>query len=520
MWRRKIRGSRESELAGAVDKNGNDEIKVPTTAVGRLPWHRWLCSGTPTACNQYEATATETFSRASFVAHLTFTERPNTDSPRCNGTDKALRTRPCTLVAPHQGSTSDQLVHSTGLDHAAIPPHGSIVPRCPAPASSPTSTTVRESSTRLVVSPIGAANIRVRRPNPWQALLRSPARAGYTSCMRQLFEDANHGQFDLQSNPTLLYPQLPNISRTAAPTVAKLTGTDSPRLRNKPHVPQNYRPESLCLSTELLSAVAPTIKTNPYCLSASQCSPGSWSDDSGYIIARSRDHPQCSAIPLSERIYGWLCDLPDDGRENDRLHGCRDERQLNPAVVEQIEGTYNVLGNTSRNYLFEASSTLEAQSPNIVSVARLSPTLDDPVENSAKSGRSLITPVMAGRTLRYKIPQSMVPGNSHQAYSKSQGESIDCSSKYNHDVSKMEDDGNEANDAEEVDNQLSPLSPNVCIERGPSRYHSNRRLRDDDIVSTPCREHHTAHLYLPKLKENAVMQISKGGNGHSPPVMG
>lgn len=41
---------------------------------------------------------------------------------------------------------------------------------------------------------------------------------------------------------------------------------------------------------------------------------------------------------------------------------------------------------------------------------------------------------------------------------------------------------------EEIENGLSPLSPNVCIERGPSRYHSNRSATRIEQVSTPCKK--------------------------------
>lgn len=439
---------------------------------------------------------------------MSFTERLDTGSPRRDGTEEALRTRSCTLVVPDQKSRSNQ------LDDAAIPLHGGIhgiVLRSSAHANSPKPTTLRQRSRRLLASPTRLANVRVRRSN--QTLLQSPARPSYTSRMRQLFEDASHGQSELQSNTDLLYPRLPNISRTAAPAVAKSPETDSLGLRNMPDIPQRYRPESLCPSTGLPPIVTPTNKTVPVCQQASQCSPGSWSDDSGYIVTHSRDHRQSLALPLNERIYDWLFDLADEGSNS--LVG-RDERQFDSAVVERVRATCDVNGGSFKPNSSETLSTPDASIADKLSMIAPSSVLDDPFANSGNSGCRYRDPLKIGLARHRTETGQDVIDDSLQAYTMSLRESIDCVAEQEPQVSETQDGGNKADDAGDNDIQLSPLSPNVCIKRGPSRYHINRRLRDDDIITTPCREGSAMQPLSPRLKENVVLQMKRGGNGQSP----
>jgi hypothetical protein len=418
-------------------------------------------------------------------------------------------------VTPDQISASAQLNHSISHDDTRIPSPSGIDLDSPLHANSPISASGKEVSTRLLGSPAGAANIRVRRSNPGKALLQSPARAGYTSRMRQIFEDASHGQSELQGNSAQLYPQLSNISRTAAPVVTERLGKGGLDPRNDTHRSHNYRPEPLCLSTALLSVVTPTNKTVTDCQRASQCSPGSWSDDSGYIITETRDHKRSPAVPLQQMVQEWLYSFPDQGCENFTSGGGKNAQQLSSIIVEQDYEAYDVFGGRCQMMYTETSSMLNARSHAKLSMAGPSSALDDPFAISANRGGGIISPCMVGRGHHGRMPKSIIATKAHQAYARSLEGITDRSGELNHD-SEQKKSGAEADEAEDGDTQLSPLSPNVCIERGPSRYHSNRKFPNENSFTTPSREGPTAGLYSPQ-KENGI-RVKKTRDIGSPQV--
>jgi hypothetical protein len=153
-------------------------------------------------------------------------------------------------------------------------------------------------------SPTRTANIRVRRSNYGSKLLQSPARPGYASRMRQLFEDAGSDHQEQRKNIAILYPQLPNISRKAAPS---LTNNTVVVQRANTQASSGYRPESLCLSTNLPVAVSSI--SAPH-VSLIHPSSGSWSDDSGYIVTTRARSGGCTIEP-TERVRNWLLELPN-----------------------------------------------------------------------------------------------------------------------------------------------------------------------------------------------------------------
>lgn len=410
-----------------------------------------------------------------------------------------------------------KLNHSISHDDTRNPSPSGIDLDSPLFANNPNTTSGTERSPRLLGSPAGAANIRVRRSNPGKALLQSPARAGYTSRMRQIFEDTTQGQSELQGNSTQLYPQLPNISRTATAVVKNRPRTESLDPRNSTYRSQNYRPESLCLSTELLSVVTPTNKTITNCQRASQCSPGSWSDDSGYIITETRDHKRSSAIPSQQIVQDWLYSLPDAGCENFTSRDGEHAQQLGSVLVEQDHEACDVFGDRSQTMYTDTSSILNARSHTKLSAAGPLSALDDPFTIDANPDGGIFTRVMAGRGHHGRTPESMLASRAHQTYARSREGITDRSGGHDHD-SEQKGSGNEADEAEDGDIQLSPLSPNVCIERGPSRYHSNRKLPNDDSFTTPSREGLTVDFYSPKLKENVGMRVKKASDIGSPLV--
>jgi hypothetical protein len=73
-------------------------------------------------------------------------------------------------------------------------------------------------------------------------------------------------------------------------------------------------------------------------------------------------------------------------------------------------------------------------------------------------------------------------------------------------ATKTNTDPAEVQAVEEAGMQLSPLSPNVCIERGPSRYHSNRTSRAPSSITTPCKDRYTKPNSGPRMKENVLRE--------------
>jgi hypothetical protein len=107
------------------------------------------------------------------------------------------------------------------------------------------------------------------------------------------------------------------------------------------------------------------------------------------------------------------------------------------------------------------------------------------------------------------IPDVCKPLNLHhlnQVHRPTSIDAINTSSKDRGDVRGTREWCNKNEAIEEGGVQLSPLSPNVCIERGPSRYHSPRNLHDASDAVTPSKHRPTSLFQSPQLKENVVLQ--------------
>jgi hypothetical protein len=345
------------------------------------------------------------------------------------------------------------------------------------------------SSTHQGASPTKTANIRVRRSNHGSTLLQSPARAGYASRMRQMFEEAGRS--------STLYSQLPNISRKVSSPSIRSPVQNGIVQQATTSASTKYRLESLCLSMTLPLHVPSRGRTQPKIRHPSERSSGSWSDDSGYIVTQPRERICSLNVPLNERIHTWLVDVPDrEGEfpENDfemtapcwLSLACSSEwhDEATSTPCESFEKNQSEACPTSTD--LEASRT---QMPGLQSV------LNDPLvcKNKAQRSQAPTRSHMQGdlpavahiEDCTRKCTSSVCKQHNfddvNQFHTPTLKHQLDTSPQHHGYSSRTPVYPDEAHDLEEGGIKLSPLSPNVCIERGPSRYHSNRKP-----VNTPC----------------------------------
>ncbi|KAF1913741.1 hypothetical protein BDU57DRAFT_320822 [Ampelomyces quisqualis] len=355
-------------------------------------------------------------------------------------------------------------------------------------------------------SPTRTANIRIRRSRYGSALLQSPARAGHTACMQQIFEAVGHSQHELHSTPTALYPQLPNISRKALPTLDRSPDA-SVALQPKATCPsKKYYPKSLCLSTNLSRVVASASEAHASLTHTSNRSSGSWSDDSGYIATnlRARGH----SFNMDERIHDWLRAL--SGPESQDSKGLNEQC---PSTPDEHHVLVHI-GRTGRSQAGSSQSRHVHQEKGLVMAELSDPFVCD------IDGRHLTTAsssdvqghgtMAIGHANVTKKPMSHV--SNRQSAIPLHGSCIRMSrSVLKHSpprsffVGKTDTSplGHEVLDEGGV--QLSPLTPDVCTERGPSRYH-NRNLKKTCNTKTPSRARPTMTFQAPLLKENDFLK--------------
>jgi len=375
--------------------------------------------------------------------------------------NQAAGTRPCTPVEADLSPTHPKNAIVGGGDRTFKNVGDALDDHERASTFAPNTITADRLTTHHLVSPTRTANVRIRRSKYGSTLSQSPARAGYATRMRQLFEDASRVDHD---SPRL-YPQLPNISRKASVSPSK-----RPSVQLGTALP-SYRPESLCLST-ILSAADPSVSdVQASHLYPSERSSGSWSDDSGYIVTNSRGQRCSFSVPPKERIYTWLADLPNHERDV-----AKDQDQEVTLPQHQCQRPISGL------HLLSESSIA----------------CDDPfVSDSSETHASAPSPL--------QLPQDKAQNPLTTRHASDVCKRLDLNHQDDTHTStpnpraaaKVTDD--EAFYLEEGGIQLSPLSPNVCIERGPSRHHSPR---DPSIINTPCKE----RFQPGRLKENVVLK--------------
>jgi hypothetical protein len=333
-------------------------------------------------------------------------------------------------------------------------------------------TALQRPSTVQPASPSGLANIRVRRSNHGSMLLQSPARAGHTTRMRQIFE---HAGLEHHEPPMSgLYPQLPNISRRTSPPPVQSIEATRPSACRSP----SYRPESLCLSTKLLPAMSQRGVPHASQANHSEGSAGSWSDDSGYLINGLRGLRSESFVAPGERIYNWLSEVDED---HNMSHDTNDPLQ----ELHEVFGVSRTNRELSRSAPPRRSHQREYQ---CITPHESPPSADDPffcnidisTVTSFRRGSAATSPTRTYLTPRYISENAIAP------------------------------------DADTVEEGGIPLSPNVCIERGPSRYHSPRKLGNGNNPTSPGRPLPPPPFPAGHLKENVVLGGTDASNVASP----
>jgi hypothetical protein len=280
------------------------------------------------------------------------------------------------------------------------------------------------------------ANIGIRRTCQNSVLLGSPARPGHATRMRQLFEDARlEDALSHHNHGVVLYPQLPNICRPC-PSASRMR-------TSRPSLLPLSRQESPILSIQVseLNSTAPP-KIGPL-LRASVRSPSlseSWSGDFDYLVTEPLP-PAPSPPAFSRPIKDWLVSLDDSFSH-------KSNSAFNAQEISDMESFLPGQKKTESYRLNESNNRpplptfLRDGDPSLRVSSSLDPfrPFDDNL-NSFLSGNngsnSPSSPIEDNTNQRKTIPRSspqQVPDT---------------------------DDGGIG---------LSSLSPNVCIERGHSRY--------------------------------------------------
>jgi len=284
-------------------------------------------------------------------------------------------------------------------------------------------------------SPSRLANIRVRRANNGSTLVQSPARAGHAARMRQIFEDAGHDHQSPQLEQGVSYPQLPNISRKASPPVEHGRNEQYATLAISPV----QRPESPYMSRASFRMVSHATQANSPRIS--EQSSEAWSDDSGYFIAGSRNRTASLTGPPRDRINDWLASTS--------LH---EQETCGIEDVLDYQSTSHLPRSSSWKDVFSKDST---QSPHHISTTTIPDPFLEPDSTLRISPLFKALPPRLSRNQPHTPTQTQTPSPTTVTIRPHQP-------AVNRPI------------LEEGGIQLSPLSPNVCIERGPSRYHSTR----------------------------------------------
>ena len=310
-------------------------------------------------------------------------------------------------------------------------------------------------STQVLASPSRLANIRIRRSHHGSVLLQSPARAGHAARMRQIFEDASLEQQTPQTDRGALYPQLPNVSRRAS----------SPTEHNGHAQNQTQRsscvrgPESLCTST---SSVRPIPhRTQVSFTGVSEQSSESWSDDSGYFITGSRNRSSTLTFAPNDRIAEWLTDVSTPQRDEHSANG-QEDYDISPGFCQHFPSDFG--DNKSK-------STKQPQTRRPVRLVDADPFLTNEYIYGELGSSLPFSSLFGSIPDPWEIPTHPPPTNAATQ------PTVTIRPYPRHSPTKHDRTHSEGGI------QLSPLSPNVCVERGPSRYHSSRNLRDNDRAS-------------------------------------
>ncbi|KAF2110178.1 hypothetical protein BDV96DRAFT_668709 [Lophiotrema nucula] len=299
------------------------------------------------------------------------------------------------------------------------------------------------------------ANVGVRRAQKASLLLGSPARPGHASRMKQMFADATTENRAPKNDGVVLYPQLPNVSRTCNPVEGAM---------------EEYRPATpdvFCSGQG--SPLPPTYDIavpNLRCLRPAESpveSSGSWSGDSSYLTVENPPRRSSPGASTEPRINEWLSTILSDDQASgestaDRAHHARNEIRHDAHASESNE---TIRGDSLTSYHDKLLHIMNDEGWS-TSSSSSADSRGRPLEDVDSPSHTLLpwspnvphTPVGAGR----RVTEPWSPLDDPDP-----------------------DSGGVA---------LSPLSPNVCVERGPSRRYSlrhNRTARGARKLGTPTR---------------------------------
>jgi hypothetical protein len=322
----------------------------------------------------------------------------------------------------------------------SYPPSGECLdgPRTPAQMIAP-------NSPQTPLRSRNSANIGCHRAQRSSVLLCSPARPGHSSKMKAIFEEARMAPTPSQNSSKVLYPQLPNISRSALP-VTRVDQSES--LRS--NIAGNY--PGLILQSPAAPSALP--QNTPSCespIASSGHSSGSWSDDLGYINLDSRSR-QSTESP-QRLVLDWLTKVPTTAEY--------DEDQSRTLV--QDEGLYSAYGMWDTPVLSlveEHHSDSRRAPPQTRRLHRQQDLCVDPFLNGDSNNRGV------------SIAQRDISDTCKRLYLDEVKQSTPLTPRGPNNTSSPH--AKQTKDTIDSTVQLSPLSPNVCVERGPSRYHTSR----------------------------------------------
>ncbi|KAH9868294.1 hypothetical protein J1614_007366 [Plenodomus biglobosus] len=368
-------------------------------------------------------------------------------------------------------------------------------------------------------TPCRRANVRTRRSQHGVVLTQSPARAGHASRMHQIFENAGRGYTTSADAGGVLYPQLANISRKASPFKPRCTQRAPPEIGSDL---SGLRSGSLCRSTGsslIDSRIDPPLGHH---LVVSECTSGSWSDDSGYINAGTCRKTGIAVSP-SQSIENWLLNVNEavnlvDTAENEQSTCIRQIKTAKSKVSPKVRNCVAVdKVASSSSFAAPSYSWTEPTASRLVANSTEDPFISDdlvrvkPTSWALKKSCNHIRIPPAPARLKEYVPDSCERLNFNKAISgatsKSESKAVNmvtpCPTptqvKQNH-TSR----GSSAHSCTEDDGgaELSPLSPNVCIERGPSRYYTSPKSPSIDRAPESS---DGRRLFVPRstrLKEN------------------
>jgi hypothetical protein len=274
-----------------------------------------------------------------------------------------------------------------------------------------------------LASPVQTANVSARRcVRP--TLSQSPARSGHSTCMRKIFDDPLRPLALRQRHHDVIYPPLPNVSSHLQLSGNRLRGhvSASSLHRLPPQERQSGRDQPRVLAR-----------------SASRSPSESWSDASIYVEAETvHASPGLAASPY-DQVQDWLSTMIYDGDigPSNKTAGVVDGHLNRPMVRDGTSIMHNnIISNETGTFKNDGAVYLPCSQRQIFDTCKTFDFDQPPPSQAHKT---------VGSPIRFR--------------------SADARATYVH-VTPIRTRKSSCRE----DPELSPLSPNVCTERGPSEY--------------------------------------------------